>query len=50
MISKAVQAGLEPELIRNVVDQAPDAIIVTDDAGAIRIWNMRAASNRALET
>jgi len=29
-------------LIRAVVEQAPDAIIVTNDAGDIRIWNNRA--------
>jgi PAS domain S-box-containing protein len=32
----------EFELIRAVVEQAPDAIIVTNDAGDIRIWNNRA--------
>ena len=35
-------ADAELELIRAVVEQAPDAIIVTDNAGAIRIWNDRA--------
>lgn len=33
---------LELELIRTVVERAPDAIILTDNAGAIRIWNTRA--------
>jgi len=35
-------ADAELELIRAVVEQAPDAIIVTDTEGAIRIWNDRA--------
>ncbi len=33
---------LELELIRVAVEQAPDAIIVTNNAGDIRIWNNRA--------
>jgi PAS domain S-box-containing protein len=40
--SEAVHADLDVELIRSVVEQAPDAIIVTDIEGAIRIWNKRA--------
>ncbi len=34
--------GPDLELLRAVVEQAPDAIIVTDNAGAVRIWNDRA--------
>lgn len=34
--------NFEFELIRAVVEQAPDAIIVTNNAGDIRIWNNRA--------
>ena len=30
------------ELLHAVVEQAPDAIIVTDNAGAVLIWNDRA--------
>lgn len=33
---------LDLELMRTMVEQAPDAIILTDNAGAIRIWNKRA--------
>jgi PAS domain S-box-containing protein len=33
---------LELEWIRVVVEQAPDAVIVTNDTGDIRIWNNRA--------
>jgi PAS domain S-box-containing protein len=40
VMSQAAQ-GTTPESV--VVEQAPDAIIVTDHAGAIRIWNTRAA-------
>ncbi len=31
----------EFELVRAVVKQAPDAIIVTNSAGDIRIWNKK---------
>ncbi len=41
-IPAAAPPGLELELICCVVEQAPDAIIVTDNTGAIRIWNTRA--------
>ena len=34
--------GPELEFFRAVVEQAPDAIIVTDNAGAVRVWNDRA--------
>ena len=33
---------LDLELMRTMVEQAPDAIILTDNAGAVRIWNKRA--------
>src|ERR1700720_384406 len=42
MKSKTVHAGLGLDFICSGVEQAPDAIIVTDNAGAIRIWNKRA--------
>ena len=35
-------ANFEFELIRAVVEQAPDAIIATNNAGDVRIWNNRA--------
>jgi len=34
--------NFEFELIRAVVEQAPDAIIATNNAGDVRIWNNRA--------
>jgi PAS domain S-box-containing protein len=41
MKSEPVHA-VELDFIRSVLEQAPDAIIVTDNAGAIRVWNGRA--------
>ena len=41
--STTVPLPLDLELMRTLVEQAPDAIILTDNAGAIRIWNKRAA-------
>jgi PAS domain S-box-containing protein len=32
----------ELDLLRAVIEQAPDAIIMTDNSGAVRIWNRRA--------
>ena len=31
--------NVAPELIRAMVEQAPDAMIYADRAGAIRLWN-----------
>ena len=42
-INLSPSPNCEFELIRAVVEQAPDAIIVTNNAGDIRIWNNRAA-------
>ena len=33
---------IERDLIRAAIDQAPDALILTDSTGAVRIWNQRA--------
>jgi PAS domain S-box-containing protein len=40
---ESVIAGIEdPALFRSIVEQAGDAVIVTDREGAIRVWNPRA--------
>ncbi len=43
--------NFEFELLRAVVEQAPDAIIVTNNAGDIRVWNKNpSARSQLLET
>lgn len=39
----AFTSGDDEELFRLAIDQAPDAVIVTDLQGSIRIWNAAAA-------